>query len=84
MQWGTASDGTASTLGAASLAQHVRPSAAALPAERGHVLQPVRGPDQMRRIIICLECGAGYWFYCIGHMHVCWCGSRQFTKGEVG
>jgi len=38
----------------------------------------------MRRIIICLECGSGYWFYCAGHMHVCWCGSKQFTspKGE--
>lgn len=33
----------------------------------------------MRRLIICLECGTGYWFYCVGHMHVCWCGSMWFT-----
>ena len=33
----------------------------------------------MRHIIFCLKCGTFYWFYCIGHMHVCWCGSLQFS-----
>ena len=36
----------------------------------------------MRRIIFCLECGTFYWFYCIGHMHVCWCGSTQFSDSQ--
>ena len=31
-------------------------------------------------VIFCLKCGAAYWFYCPGHMHVCWCGSMQFTR----
>ncbi len=37
----------------------------------------------MRRLFICLRCGAGYWFYVAGHMHVCWCGSMQFTDAEL-
>ena len=32
----------------------------------------------MRSIIFCLGCGAMFEFRCIGHMHVCWCGSKQF------
>ena len=41
----------------------------------GHIVMGGR----MRHIIFCLKCGTFYWFYCIGHMRVCWCGSLQFS-----
>lgn len=33
----------------------------------------------MRSIVFCLQCGAMFRFSCVGHMHVCFCGSLQFT-----